>query len=277
MIKNILRLILPRKTCRRLSYFLFPDEASLVYRILKHCPGCSKIMLDVGACHGSALERFAEDGWKVYAFEPDSENRKKLERRFGKFENVSIDPRAVSNRIESGVPFYRSKVSLGISGLSKFHPSHQDAGVVDTITLDSFCREHRIEVVDFLKVDTEGYDFFVLQSVPWDRIKPEIIVCEFEDRKTVPLGYGFHDLATYLLEQSYRVLVSEWYPIVKYGGAHRWRKLVSYPCELTNQQAWGNIIAVLNETHYSRLLKLSKRLRMQWKLGIICSPNGGRP
>jgi len=234
-------------------------------------------MLDVGACHGNVLERFAEDGWKVYAFEPDSENRKTLEQRFGKFENVSIDPRAVSNRIESGVPFYRSKISVGISSLSKFHPSHQDAGMVDTVTLDMFCQRHHIEVIDFLKVDTEGYDFFVLRSIPWNRIKPKIIICEFEDRKTVSLGYSFHDLARYLLKQSYHVLVSEWYPVVKYGGTHRWRSLESYPCELTDQDAWGNIIAVLNETHYSRLLKLSKRLRMQWKLGIICSPNGGRP
>jgi len=157
MIKNIIRTILPRKICRTLSYMFSPDEVSLVYRVLQDCPG---IMFDVGACHGSTLERFAAHGWEVYAFEPDSENRKALKQRFDTFENVSIDPRAVSNKIESTVPYYRSKVSVGISSLSKFDPGHEYAGTVDTVTLDMFCQENHVEVIDFLKVDTEGYDLF---------------------------------------------------------------------------------------------------------------------
>src|SRR3546814_14166191 len=65
-------------------------------------------------------------------------------------------------------------------------------------------------------------------------------LCEFEDVKTVPLGYTYHDMAGFPLEQGYRVYVSEWHPIVRYGIRHDWRRLVPYPCELSDPSAWGN-------------------------------------
>jgi FkbM family methyltransferase len=224
-------------------------------------------MFDVGACRGSSLRKFAEDAWTVHAFEPDPVNRSKLEEAFGEFPKVLIDPRAVTDKVESEVPLYRSDVSVGISALSPFHPSHKEAGTVQTVTLDLYCREKLVKDIDFLKVDTEGYDLFVLYGVPWKRTRPRVIMCEFEDRKTVPLGYSFHDLAKYLLRQDYHLLISEWYPVVEYGGSHRWRRFAPYPCELMDQQACGNVIAVSNGEDFSQLLRLSNAMSTGWKLG----------
>src|SRR3546814_10935540 len=81
-----------------------------------------------------------------------------------------------------------------------------------------------IDGVDFLKVDTEGHDLFVLQGFPWERFRPAVIECEFEDAKTVPLGYTFHDMARFLLAKGYRVLVSEWHPIIRSGVRPDWRR-----------------------------------------------------
>ena len=41
------------------------------------------VMIDVGAHHGSSLKKFAEAGWKIYAFEPDKNNRKILTENYG--------------------------------------------------------------------------------------------------------------------------------------------------------------------------------------------------
>ena len=226
-------------------------------------------MIDVGAGHGSTFAGFARNGWKVYAFEPDMENRKVCEQLYAKLDTVFIDPRAVSNKIETNVTFYRSDVSAGISGLSRFDSSHKGSGTVETITLDVFCKEHQIEKIGYLKVDAEGYDFFVLQGITLDNIKPEIIMCEFEDKKTIPLGYNLHDLAKYLIEHGYYVLVSEWYPAVKRGGPHWWRRLKSYPCELMDQNAWGNIIAALDQKHIVEIQRLCATLDTKWKFGNI--------
>lgn len=70
-----------------------------------------------------------------------------------------------------------------------------------------------------------------------------MIECEFEDTKTVPLGYTFHDLSKYLVDKGYQVYVSEWHPITRYGIPHDWRALMRYPWELADPKGWGNLLA----------------------------------
>ena len=267
MIGTYLRLILPRNVRAKLRGRLIPDEGELLYRLLKTRQASSKVMFDVGACYGGFLGRFAEDSWRVHAFEPDPVNRRRLEEAFGEDPNVLVDPRAVTKKVESEVRLYRSDVSAGISTLSPFHSSHKEVGSVQTVTLDLYCRENLVEAIECLKVDTEGYDLFVLHSVPWERIRPKVIMCEFEDRKTVLLGYRFHDLAACLLGKDYHLLISEWYPVTEYGGLHTWRRFAPYPCDLVDEQATGNIIAVADGEVFSQLLKLSRSMSTGWKLG----------
>ena len=108
---------------------------------------------------------------------------------------------------------FRSSLSTGISGLSKFHDSHRPADRVDTVSLAEALVEHGIGRVEFLKVDTEGHDLFVLRGIDWERCAPSTIMCEFEDLKTRPLGYDYDALARYLTDRGYHVIVSEWYPV----------------------------------------------------------------
>ncbi len=231
-----------------------PEEAAIAFDVLNRTRTWGR-MVDVGAHFGGSLRYFAQANWEVFAFEPDSANRDKLRSSFGSFPRVSIDPRGVADKPSYGVPLYRSEESTGISGLSAFHPTHYFGEAIDVTTLELFAQENAIESVDFLKIDTEGFDLFVLQGVPWDRFRPELILCEFEDRKTIPLGYDFHSLADYLVSQGYRLIVSEWYPIRKYGTSHDWRRFVEYPCRLEDRNGWGNIFATNNETTYQLLRK----------------------
>ena len=234
-----------------------PDETNIAFKALM-AEENSGLMIDVGAHFGKSLSSFAESGWTVFAFEPDSENRKRLKWSYGDLINVIIDPRAVSDHAQEKVPIYKSNQSSGFSGLSSFHPSHQIAEEVDVTTLESFFDEEGIsgQDVDFLKTDTEGYDLHVLRGIPWQRVTPRLIICEFEDSKTIPLGYTFHDLAKFLLEHKYKLVVSEWFPIIKYGGPHDWRRFTTYPCELEDPQAWGNIMAAKEDKVYNSLLQI---------------------
>lgn len=205
-----------------------------------------QVMIHVGAHFGSALAPFLDKGWDIYAFEPDEKNRIKLLERLATHKNkahVTLDTRCVSNKSQSGVSFYRSEQSTGISGLSAFDESHVEAQRVDTIALTEFFQDKPLPPVDFLKIDTEGHDLFVLQGFPWDRGLPAVIECEFEDTKTVPLGYTFHDLARFLVDKGYTVYVSEWHPIIRYGIRHNWNRLVRYPSDLADEKGWGNLLA----------------------------------
>jgi FkbM family methyltransferase len=213
---------------------------AIVYEALRReGPG---LLVDVGAHFGSSLRRFADDGWRVIAIEPDPKNRAVLVERMGGRENVIVDPRAIGERDGEVLSLYTSDVSTGISALAPFHPSHRATSEVETVRLDTLLAS--ADGVTALKTDLEGYDLLALRTFPWSRLHPRAVVCEFEDRKTVPLGYTYHDLGSYLVEQGYSVFVSEWFPVVEYGRRHRWRSLRRYPSELEDSAAWGNFIAV---------------------------------
>jgi FkbM family methyltransferase len=219
------------------------DESMFILELMKRQPSATSLLVDVGGHHGGTTIPFAEAGFRVHAFEPDPNNRKKLLEKATNFPLVSIDPRAVSDHITKSMPFFTSDESTGISSLSPFRDSHRESCLVNSTTISAYCEEHRINNIDFLKIDTEGYDFMVLKGVPWEKIQPSIILCEFEDSKTVPLGYDFHSMAQFLVDKGYKVFVSEWHPIIRYGITHDWCRLVSYPCDLLSPNAWGNLIA----------------------------------
>jgi FkbM family methyltransferase len=235
-----------------------PDEVDIVYRILQDSRRTG-LMIDVGAHHGSSLAPFAADGWQVIAFEPDSNNRSILTTAYGAHENVIIDPRACSDKIQPEVILYSSAESTGVSGLSAFLNTHQASEKVSVTTLTAALETYALSAhpVDFLKVDTEGFDLMVLQGYPWETGHlPRVILCEFEDTKTQPLGYDFHDLANFLVNLGYQLMISEWYPVKVYGGVHRWRRFATYPCQLADPAGWGNIIAVKDPTLFRDLHKL---------------------
>lgn len=263
---------LPPRAFAALRFRLRPDEVALVRRVLPSgLPSAAGrpadlVLIDVGAHEGESFLPFAEDGWNVFAFEPDPVNRRRLVNASKHLATVALDPRAVSNAETEAVPFFRNETSTGISSLAPFHPDHERAGTVATVTLGLFCEEAGIEHIDLLKIDAEGHDLFVLEGVPWERIQPRAIVCEFEDAKTRPLGWTFHDEAGFLRDRGYHVMVSEWYPVEAYGGPHRWRRFMPYPCELADPRAWGNLIALAEGPDFAALHDLCFGLGTPWRL-----------
>lgn len=233
------------------------NESELVFKLLKETTSHG-VMCDVGAHHGHCLLPFAETGWQVYAFEPDPKNRARLQETTHKFQNVHVDARAVSDQVLETASFFTSSESDGVSGLSAFLPTHTETCTVCTTTLSEFFAEMNLDKVDFLKIDTEGFDLMVLQGLPWQSVRPAVILCEFEDAKTLPLGYSYKTLADFLVEKGYQVVVSEWRPIVRYGEQHAWRGYYTYPHEMHEQNAWGNLVATNDDALYKRLLKASK-------------------
>ena len=181
--------------------------------------------------------------WTIFAFEPNSINRKTLIDRFESLKNIVIDSRAVAEKESKNKPFYISDESTGISGLLSFRETHKVFDEVDVTTVSNIVDENNIKHIDFLKIDVEGYDFSVLKGVPWEKIKPDVIECEFEDAKTKLLGHSWRDICEYLVDKGYIIYVSEWHPIVRYGIRHDWLGIKKYPCELEDENAWGNLLA----------------------------------
>jgi FkbM family methyltransferase len=238
---------------------MYYDETDAVAAYLP--PKAQGTMVDVGAHTGSALASFLESGWKIWAFEPDHKNRSKLLERLAAHKNrdlVTLDTRCVSHTSQKNLPFFQSGESTGISGLSAFRDTHVEAQRVDTVSLSDYFAEKEMPAVDFLKIDTEGHDLFVLQGFPWERNRPRVIECEFEDLKSKPLGYSTKDMADFLVGKGYTVYVSEWHPILKYGQRHDWHRLQKYPCDLACYEAWGNLLAFSEPPDEAKLVAAIK-------------------
>lgn len=251
-----------------------PSEIRIAYNILNagRQPG---LMIDVGAHYGESLYMFADSGWKVHAFEPDPDNLQELELRVAHNKNVIINSSAISNKNEEAVDFFKHETSTGASGLLAFQSKHVLAGKVHSITLDRYINENNIAAINLLKVDAEGYDLLVLKGIlELNTIRPEMIICEFEDSKSTLLGYTFNDMAQYLQDHNYKLIVSEWYPIIEYGTQHYWKRFIEYPCELSDADAWGNILAVEDNTMFNRLRDECDKLRKRKKLCRMISGSG---
>lgn len=227
----------------------------MVFSAIGQTPG---VMVDVGAHYGFSLAPFAEAGWSVHAFEPDPTNRAELMKGPGSRANVTVVPKGVSDELGS-LPLYVSPESSGVSSLAPFTDAHQPTATVDITTLASYVAEAGIATIDFLKIDVEGFERNVLRGHDWS-IKPRVMVIEFEDSKTVPLGYSWRDLADEVVGHGYTILVSEWAPIVQYGQAHTWRRFVRYPTALLDDAAWGNFIAVQGDIEpFERAARVAAR------------------
>lgn len=228
------------------------------------------VLVDVGGHQGFVSRRFAQKGWKIVAFEPETQNRQLFKSNMASYSNVTCIPKAVSDVDGQLVPFYTSKEHSGIHSLKPFHATHAPEYEVETVRLDNALSELGVSEVTVLKVDTEGADFLALKGLDLVRFRPELIMIEFmDDRSQENFGYTHHDVAKFMNEYGYETFVSEWEPIQEYAkdgefSSHEWIQCKKYP--LKHEPAWGNLIFVLKEevekferTLEQYLIKLERR------------------
>lgn len=200
------------------------------------------VMIDVGAQFGTSFKPYLKLGWRVVAFEPDSTKLDKL-RVWLAHPQMTFYRAAVGEVAREGVQFYTSNESNGISSLVPFRASHSPSEKVDVMTLATVLHKLGIDKIDYLKIDTEGYDLAVLKGHNWS-ILPEVVMCEFDEIKTRPLGHTYQTIADLLVLRGYEVWCSQWAPLVKYGSGHAWHSFAKYPNALHHPDAWGNFVAV---------------------------------
>jgi FkbM family methyltransferase len=221
------------------------DEAKLIFKYFAARPRDAGVVVDVGAQFGTSFRPYLNIGWRALAFEPDSTKWPTLQKYISN-PLLTISNKAVSDIVKNDVQFFTSSESNGISSLLAFRDSHVPSEKVTQTTLRIELAAANITQIDYLKIDTEGYDYLVLQGHDW-RILPEVIMCEFDEVKTRHIGKTHHDLGQLLLSRGYTVWCSAWQPLVKYGSGHTWHSMTPYQDTshtLHHPDVWGNFIAV---------------------------------
>jgi len=138
-----------------------PETSALFRRLVK--PGM--IVFDIGAnvgAHGLPLAKLVGVTGHVYMFEPTGWALKKLEKNLSlnpDLSHVTVERRALSDQDVSGQQYsIRSQwYADGVEGV-------EEVGVIDYITLDSYCVSHGIEQVDFIKLDVDGFETKILKG-----------------------------------------------------------------------------------------------------------------
>ena len=125
-------------------------------------------IFDIGANIGAAsvllAERFPQA--RIYAFEPMADNFELLKKNIEGLANVTPVQLALSDS-SGGRELIHSPDKFNLGGYSFFQhgaPKDTPRTQVATATPAEFMREHRIEGVDLIKVDTEGAEYDILTS-----------------------------------------------------------------------------------------------------------------
>jgi FkbM family methyltransferase len=137
-------------------------------------------IVDVGAAYGSVAEVFLNDGWTADLLEPDPTCLHILQRLIvAHGPRVRLFPFAAADQDRESVAFQQNSTP-GLSGLSA-SPFGATVGAIPvrTVRLDSFLGAHGVSRVDFLKIDTEGNDFVVLEAHDFARLPPALVFVEY--------------------------------------------------------------------------------------------------
>lgn len=124
-----------------------------------------KIIFDVGANLGNHTLFWAKklNADRIYSFEPYKPNFERL------IHNIQ------NNLLDNVYPINKAVGEKeGFTSVKEFHEDNyggttlngeiQSEGEIEVISIDSFVRETNLENVDFIKIDTEGYEVSVLDG-----------------------------------------------------------------------------------------------------------------
>ena len=209
----------------RLGYYLrstrhFGDTYwSDLVELLNKKNSKTPMIFDVGAHHGETLLSLRENfpSATIHCFEPDPESIEILTSCASAFKNVKVHSFALGDA-PAQAEFHRNSESMTNSllpssteSLKSDYASYtvtKDVIHVPVKTLDEVCAKEKIEWIDILKTDCQGYDLRVLQGgkelIASHRIG--LITCEvIFDREYDGQG-KFHELLGFLDDYGYRLL-----------------------------------------------------------------------
>jgi len=134
---------------------------------IKKCIKPKDTVFDVGACIGEWSDAVFQvyPNVTIHQFEPVPQTFEQL-----KNESIFRNKFALSNKTGQ-IEFYHYPSEIRLSTEFRRSPEVEhlfslvpDRIIVNTTTIDAYCVEHQIHKINFLKIDVEGNELFVLEG-----------------------------------------------------------------------------------------------------------------
>ena len=172
------------------------------------------IIFDIGAHYGETIKLFYKKFKldKIYSFEASPINFKILETNVTKYNSKKIEihnyglgekisenyinqtlesSSSTINKLNENSEYFKKKLKiLNIKNKESF----QVKIPIKIITLDYFIEKNKVEYIDLLKIDTEGYEFSVLKGLEKHNDKVKLVYFEHHYDDMIIKNYKFSDI-----------------------------------------------------------------------------------
>ena len=197
------------------------------------------VLIDVGAHHGDTINEFLKifSIKKIYAFEPSKKNFDKLREKTKKIKKIfllEIDINQVGlgqkndvlilNEITDGVSntfnslnlnskyFKKKKTITTLFGIKKFIDNKVSTKI---IPLKDFMVQKKINNVDLIKIDTEGFEYNILLGLEDYIKKIKFILFEHHYDNMLIKNYKFGDIHKLLKDNGFKKIFKTKMPFRK--------------------------------------------------------------
>ena len=188
-----------KDTCRRKLYNLVKKNS---------------IVIDVGANIGETLLNFAKltqsDG-EVHGFEPDALNYRRCSEnlQLNNFNNIVLNNLGLGEK--AGEYFIKTNTPSNRGG-NKISAQYieNNTELINIIPLDQYVSDKKLNKIDLVKIDVEGYELHVLKGSELliKKFKPVFFI-ELDDSNLKEQGNSAKELITYLTQFNYHITNAE--------------------------------------------------------------------
>lgn len=200
-----------------------PRGIDLAYDLARALPKYRmQTVFDVGANVGQSAREYLEKfpGAQIYSFEPVRSTFRQLEANLKGQDRVRCFQLAFGALPQQGTMVLQDKSVMSFLSSAARPSSGEENAIteqVEVATLDEFCRRHRVDRINYIKIDTEGGDMNVLQGAQ------QLLAEQSIDLVQLEAGMNIHNTWHVALETLKQYLESRNYFLFGvYEQVHEW-------------------------------------------------------
>ena len=185
-------------------------------------------LIVIGACHGFWVENDVKKcSNKVLLIEPVKYNFDQLKNRFKNYKNIIFENVAIGDKnelidffyvLESSIDKLKKHWASGIGSFSKehilkhrtkrFQIAEEDIKCIKikAITFNKLIEKYKIEYINKLIIDAEGFDYNIIKSIDLKKIFIKEIIFEKKHLSTTfQIGSKLNEIKAFLAKENYKL------------------------------------------------------------------------